>query len=149
MLKVYCILFAGSTGLPAANFAHVVCIFYFSKLAEILPGTLDALAYADFENKYQDLLALVRYFRNEAARQVPADLKSFVPQMELIDQFDQVLFDCKLDAIKSVARRVCPAPRRAEETAVSREFSATAPGNTAQGRRVDWGALSSSSITAR
>jgi hypothetical protein len=101
VLRVYCVLFAGSTGLPAANFAHVVCIFYFSKLAEILPASLDALAYADFANKYQDLLALVRYFRNEAARQVPADLESFVPQMELIDQFDQVLFDGKLEAIKS------------------------------------------------
>jgi hypothetical protein len=102
VLKVYCILFTGVTDLPAENCAHVVSIFYFSKLAEILPGTLGALAYADFENKYQDLLALVRYFRSQAIDKVPADLKSFVPQEELIDQFNEVLFNCKLDAIKSV-----------------------------------------------
>jgi hypothetical protein len=102
VLRVYCVLFAGMTDLPAANFPHVVSIFYISKLAEIFPGELDALAYADFENKYQDLLALVRYFRSEAIANVPADLKSFVPQQELIDDFDEILFSCKLSAIKGV-----------------------------------------------
>jgi hypothetical protein len=102
VLKVFCILFTGVTDLPAENYAHVVSIYYFSKLAEILPAGLNALAYADFENKYQDLLALVRYFRSQAMDNVPADLKSFVPQEELIDQFDQVLFDCKLEAIKAI-----------------------------------------------
>jgi hypothetical protein len=102
VLRVYCGLFAGMTDLPAANFPHVVSIFYISKLAEILPAALDALAYADFENKYQDLMALVRYFRSDAMAKVPADLKSFVPQQELIDDFDEVLFNCKLSAIKGV-----------------------------------------------
>lgn len=102
VLQVYCALFTGVTDLPGENYAHVVCIYYFSKLAEILPSTLNALAYADFENKYQDLLALVRYFRSQAIATVPADLKAFVPQAELIDEFDQVLFSCKLEAIKAV-----------------------------------------------
>jgi hypothetical protein len=110
VLQVYCTLFAGVNDLPAENYAHVVCIFYFTKLAEILPSTLDALAYADFENKYQDLLALVRYFRSDRMASVPADLRAFVPQEELIDQFDQVLFNCMLQAVKAVndeyARRV-------------------------------------------
>jgi hypothetical protein len=60
------------------------------------------LAYADSENKYQDLPALVRYFRSDRMATVPADLRAFVPQEELIDQFDQVLFNCMLQAIKAV-----------------------------------------------
>jgi hypothetical protein len=102
VLKVYCTLFIGLNGLPPENFAHVVSIFYFSKLAEILPQRLDALGYADFENKYQDLLALVRFFRSEVANKVPSDLKSFVPRAQLIEQFDQVLYSCKVEAVKSV-----------------------------------------------
>ena len=102
VLRVYCVLFGGVNDLRADRRAHVVSIFYFSKLSEILPATLDALAYADFENRYQDLLALVRYFRNEITANVPADLKTFVPEAELIDQFDEVLFNCKLDPVKAV-----------------------------------------------
>ena len=102
VLTVYCTLFAGTAGLPNPNFAHAVSIYYFTKLAEILPLALDALAYADFENKYQDLLGLVRYFRSEAAGNVSPDLQAFIPREELIDHFDQVLFTCKLDPIKSI-----------------------------------------------
>lgn len=102
VLKVYCTLFSGLAGLPPENFAHVVSVFYFSKLAEILPLRLDALGYADFANKYEDLRALVRYFRNEASGKVPADLKSFVPQARLIEQLDQVLYACQGAAIKAI-----------------------------------------------
>jgi hypothetical protein len=102
VFKVWCILFAGKTGLPEESFAQVVCIFYFSKLAEILPERLDALAYKDFENKYQDLLALVRYFRSGALKQLPATLKNYAPQLQLIDDFSEVLHGCKLEAIESV-----------------------------------------------
>ena len=116
VLQVYCALFAGVNDLPGENYAHVVCIYYFSKLAEILPSTLNALAYADFENKYQDLLALVRYFRSDAMTNVPEELKAFVPREELIDQFDQVLFNCMLEAIKAVndeyARRLSALRKR-------------------------------------
>ena len=72
VLRVYCVLFGRREHLRADRRAHVVSIFYFSKLSEILPATLDALAYADFENRYQDLLALVRYFRSEITANVPA-----------------------------------------------------------------------------
>jgi hypothetical protein len=102
VLTVYCTLFAGTADLPNADFAQAVSIYYFSKLAEILPSALDALGYADFENKYQDLLGLVRFFRSEAARNISTDLQVFIPQEELIDQFDQVLFNCKLGPIKSI-----------------------------------------------
>jgi len=102
VLRVYCTLFTGVNDIPAQNFAQVVCIYYFTRLSEILPAALDALAYADFENKYQDLVALARYFRSDAMANVPADLKAFVPKEELVDEFDQVLFNCKLEPIKAV-----------------------------------------------
>jgi hypothetical protein len=102
VLQVYCVLFTGTEGLQAAQFPHAVSIYYFTKLAEILPDSLDALAYDNFENKYQDLLGLVRFFRTEAAGRVSADLQAFLPQEDLIDHFDSVLFECKLDPIRSV-----------------------------------------------
>jgi len=102
VIRVHCILFATVNDLRPENYAHVVCIYYFSKLAEILPSALNGLAYGEFENKYQDLLALARYFRSQAMAAVPADLQAFVPQEELIDEFDHVLFSCKLEAIKAV-----------------------------------------------
>ena len=101
-LTVYCPLFAG---LPFPNqdvYAHVVSIFYFTKLAEILPEELDELGFADFENRYQDLMGLTRYFRNEEKDKVPTDLKPFWPQIDLIDHFDEVLFACKLEPIRSL-----------------------------------------------
>jgi hypothetical protein len=102
ILTVYCALFTGTTGLPGEFFAHVVSIYYMSKLAETLPASLDALAWADFENKCQDLLALTHHFRDEKGATVTADLKQFVPQEELIDHFDQVLYGCNLDAMRAV-----------------------------------------------
>ena len=102
VLTVYCQLFAGTTGLPAQNWAHAVSIYYLTKLSEILPDSLDALGYADFENKYQDLVGLVRFFRSEAVAQIPNTLTEFVPKEDLVDHFDEVLFSCKLDPIKSV-----------------------------------------------
>ena len=106
LLTVYCFLFSGTTAgsseLPESFYAHAVSIYYFSKLSEILPATLDALAFADFENKYQDLLSLLRYFRSEAVATISEQFQIFIPQEDLIDHFDDVLFSCKLDPIKSI-----------------------------------------------
>jgi hypothetical protein len=102
VMTVYCTLFSGTADLPNPNFAQAVSIYYFSKLAEIMPTAIDALAYADFENKYQDLLGLVRFFRSDAISNIPSDLHTFLPQEDLIDHFDQVLFSCKLDPIRSI-----------------------------------------------
>jgi hypothetical protein len=102
VLTVYCQLFVGTTDLPPANQPHAVSIYYISKLAEILPSSLDALAYADFENKYQDLLGLIRYFRSDQIKNISHDLTAFIPQEELIDTCEEILFGCKLDSIKSV-----------------------------------------------
>ena len=102
ILMVYCALFTGTVGLPNSFFAHAVSIYYMSALSDTLPASLDALAYADFENKCQDLLSLTRYLRSEASKNVAADLQQFIPQEELIDHFDQVLYACNLDAVKAL-----------------------------------------------
>ena len=102
ILMVYCFLFAGTSDLPEKYWAHAVSIYYLTKLAEVLPASLDALGFSDFENKYQDLMGLVRYFRSDAVTQISDDLKQFIPQEELIDHFDHVLFSCKLEPIRAV-----------------------------------------------
>ncbi|MDD1617183.1 MAG: hypothetical protein LUQ28_12025, partial [Methylococcaceae bacterium] len=99
LFLVYCQLFSGTVAPDPKYYAHIVSIYYFSKLAEILPLSLNQLGYANFENKYQDLLELTRYFRGTV--QVSTDLQQFIPQEELIDHFDQVLFSCKLQAVKA------------------------------------------------
>lgn len=102
VLTVYCVLFAGTTDLPQKNFAHVVSIYYLTKLAEVLPASLDALGFADFQNKYQDLMGLIRFFRSEAVANISAEFKNFIPQEDLIDHFDEVLFSCKLEPIRAI-----------------------------------------------
>lgn len=102
VLTVYCTLFAGTQDLPPQYNAHVVGIYYLSKLSETLPDSLNQLGYADFENKYQDLLELIRYLRNLELASVPATFQEFVPKEDLIDHFDQVLFSCRLEAFKAL-----------------------------------------------
>jgi hypothetical protein len=102
MFWLYCALFYGTERPDPSAHPHVVAIYYFSKLAEILTPTLAALDYADFENKYQDLMSLIRFLRSSAASTIPADLKSFLPQDEFMDLCEGVLLGCKLDAVKAV-----------------------------------------------
>lgn len=102
VLKVYCPLFTGTTGLAEEYWAHAVSVYYFIKLAHVLPFSLDTLAYADFENKYQDLIGLIRFFRSDAVSTISDEFKKFIPQKDLIDHFDQVLFSCKLIPIKAI-----------------------------------------------
>ena len=101
VLLVYCVLFAGTASPTSTYFAHIVAIYYCMKLSEILPDSLNELGYDDFENKYQDLMGLVRYFRSDAVERISSDLEEFIPQEELIDYFDQVLFACKFEPIKA------------------------------------------------
>ena len=102
VVLVYCSLFNGTQPPDSASYPRVVAIYYISKLAESLPPTLAAMDYADFENKYQDLLALIRYFRSDAVAQITPDLKNFLPEEEFIDFCEGILFSCKLDALKAV-----------------------------------------------
>jgi len=102
ILLVYCALFTGTVVPDEKYYAHIVSIYYFTKLAEILPNSLDDLGYENFENKYQDLMGLIRYFRSEAVQNISPELTAFIPQEDLIDHFDHVLFSCKFEPIKAV-----------------------------------------------
>lgn len=99
---VYCVLFNGTLPPEQASYPRVVAIYYISKLAESLPPTLAAMDYPDFENKYQDLLALIQFFRSDAVAQITPDLKNFLPEEEFIDFCEGILYSCKLDALKAV-----------------------------------------------
>ncbi|MBO2011556.1 hypothetical protein [Hymenobacter negativus] len=99
---VFCLLFQHAAAPQPEFYPHVVAIYYFEKLAEILPPSLSAVGFDDLENKYEDLLALARYFRSEAAANFPADLAKFLPQEDLIDQFDEVLYSAKLGALRAL-----------------------------------------------
>jgi len=102
LFLVYCVLFNGTQPPDADAYPNVVAIYYISKLSEILPPRLDQLNYADFENKYQDLMALIRYLRSDAVTKITQDLQVFLPEEEFIDLCEGILFSCKLDAIKAV-----------------------------------------------
>jgi len=100
---VYCPLFAGGTPIPDPFRAHGVGVYYFSKLAEVLPQELDTLSFADFENKYQDLISLLRYLRKEVSKvPLPPGLAQFAPREELVDHFDEVLYSCKLEPMRAI-----------------------------------------------
>nr|WP_315219943.1 hypothetical protein [uncultured Duganella sp.] len=102
ILMLFCAIFTGTTGLAPRFFAHAVSIYYMTKLAQTLPSSLDALAFADFENKCEDLLALTHHFRDQETDSVTDDLKQFVPQEALIDHFDKVLYGCNLEAMRAL-----------------------------------------------
>lgn len=102
LFYLYCALFTGALPPDQSAYPRVVAIYYCSKLAEALDPSLGALNYADFANKYQDLMALIRYLRSDVVYKVPADLTGFVPQDEFVDLCESVLMGCKLDAIKAV-----------------------------------------------
>lgn len=99
---VFCLLFQHAAAPAPEFYPHVVAIYYFEKLAEMLPPSLSAVGFEDLENKYEDLLALARYFRSEAAANFPADLAKFLPQEDLIDQFDEVLYSAKLASLRAL-----------------------------------------------
>jgi hypothetical protein len=129
VLQVYCVLFANtSPQLQSQFFAHAVSVYYLSKLSEALPASLDALAYADFENKYQDLVALTRFLRSDASRDIGADLQQFFPVEALIDQFDQVLYGCHLDPMKALHDEFLRRVRDAKSRLFLAPFLQTNPG---------------------
>jgi hypothetical protein len=102
VLRVYCTLFSNTIWPDSAFYPHVVAIYYISKLAESVPPTLASLDYADFENRYQDLMGLIRFLRSQAIQEITPDLKNFLPKEEFIDLCEALLMDCKLEAVKAV-----------------------------------------------
>ncbi|MBJ7312001.1 hypothetical protein ACFOLJ_23565 [Rugamonas sp. CCM 8940] len=128
VLIVYCALFSGTVGLPGEFFAHAVSIYYMSKLAETLPASLDVLAFADFENKCQDLLGLTHFFRDQQSAAVSADLQQFMPKEELIDHFDQVLYGANLGAMRAVHDEFLARMRQLKQQQVLAFFLQKHPG---------------------
>ena len=137
VLTVYCLLFAGTVPPEPGYYAHIVSVYYFTKLAEILPSSLDKLGYADFENKYQDLLGLIRYFRSDAKKNISVELEKFIPQEDLIDQFDQVLFSCKLEPIKATHEEYARRLREVKKKQFPEFLPSKKSGCSAQSRCAD------------
>ncbi|MEI7748523.1 MAG: hypothetical protein WCI81_05560 [Chlorobiaceae bacterium] len=100
--RVCRLLLHGTANLPETNYVHVVSIYFYTKLSETLPESLDALAYADFENKYQDLLSLMRYLCSAMVNTLSTEYKLFSSQGSVTGHFNDVLFSSKLDSIKSL-----------------------------------------------
>ncbi len=128
VLIVYCALFSGTVGLPAEFFAYAVSIYYMTKLSETLPASLDVLAFADFENKCQDLLGLTHFFRDQQSAAVSTDLQQFMPKEELIDHFDQVLYGSNLDAMRAVHDEFLARMRQLKQQQVLAFFLQKHPG---------------------
>jgi hypothetical protein len=128
ILMVYCGLFTGTTGLQGKYYPQVVSIYYMTKLSETLPDKLDALAYADFENKCQDLLALTRNFRGDSRANVPGSLSEFVPQEDLVDHFDQILYGCNLQAVHALVEEFQRRLRQLKQQQVLGYFLQQHPG---------------------
>ncbi len=100
--KVCRVLLNGTTSLPETNYVHVVSIYYYTKLSEALAVTLDALTYSDFENKYQDLLSLMRFLCSALLSTISAEYKLFSSQGTMVSHYNDVLFSSKFDSIKSL-----------------------------------------------
>lgn len=101
MTYIYSELFSGTQRPNGEANPHVAAIYYFSKLAESLPPTLGALNYADFEHKYQDMLALIRFFRSSITSVVPREVGGPAPDEAFLDLCESILLDSRLDAIKA------------------------------------------------
>ncbi|MFC3443807.1 hypothetical protein ACFOKF_21895 [Sphingobium rhizovicinum] len=95
-------LFGSTTGLTSTYFPHATSIYYLSKLSDLLPDSLDALDFATFENRYGDLLRLLRFFRFQAAERTADDAPAVSLYEELVDLCDALLIGTKLDPIKAV-----------------------------------------------
>lgn len=128
VLPVYCVLFTNKQNIPAENYPHAVATYYLMKLADILPDKISQLGFADFQNKYQDLMGLIRFFRGEEARAIPTALQAYAPEEELIDYFDHILFACKLDPIQAIHAEFERRKRRLRDQLLLTNFIRQHPG---------------------
>ncbi|MCB0550982.1 MAG: carboxypeptidase-like regulatory domain-containing protein, partial [Phaeodactylibacter sp.] len=97
------LLILQSGNVPSTFIYHILYIYYIVKLSETLPPNLSQLNFADFENKYEDLMAIVRQINNILQLQTPGNTgPGQLDVDELSDQLDHLLYTCKLDPIRSV-----------------------------------------------
>lgn len=102
ILKIVKLLLIGTSGLSEDNFSLLILIFYLTHLSEALPDHIDKLNYAGFENKCEDVLALIRLVRSAVAAKLSTVLKDYIPQEDFIDHLDQLLFACKHEPFRAV-----------------------------------------------
>ena len=122
-------------GLPSENFAHAVSIYYFSKLAEILPGRWTRWLMRISKTSIRTCWGWSAFSVREAIGDVSADLQTFMPQEELIDHFDEVLFNCKLHPIKAVHDEYVRRIGELKKKQFLSDFPTAPSGHPAQGGR--------------
>ncbi len=105
LLKIAKLLLIGTTGLDGDYLPFLVLIFYLTHLADALPDSLDTLDTAEFENKGEDVIALVHFVRDTVATKLSSVLSEFIPQEDLIDHLDQLLSACRLEPFKATSEQ--------------------------------------------
>ena len=121
-------LIANKQGLSQAFFAHATLIYYLTALAQAIPLSLEALDYANVENRCQDLRALTRFYRSLENATAHTDLRRFALQEDLIDHFDQILYGSALDAIKALHAEFLRRIRELKQQRVLATFLRQHPG---------------------
>jgi len=91
--------------IPPKYHRQTAILYYISSLADMVPSRLSALNQPTFLNRYQDLLAFLRYYRMKLLSQPlpePSELMDYARAEHFIDLCDTILFGNKLEAINSV-----------------------------------------------
>ncbi|WP_341487014.1 SprB repeat-containing protein [Pararhizobium sp. A13] len=88
--------------IPARYHFQTAIVYYISSLADVVPDRLAALSQPTFLNRYQDLLAFLRYFRMVVGDIPVPELGEYAFAEHFIDLCDTILFGDKLEAINSV-----------------------------------------------
>jgi hypothetical protein len=125
---VHAMLIGGKLGLSELFYPHATLIYYMTTLAMALPATFDKLDFADVENKGQDLLALTRFYRNQEGATIHTDLRRFIPQEDLVDHFDQILYGSTIDAIRALHEEYLRRLREVKQLQVLGYFLRQHPG---------------------
>ncbi|MGR9505538.1 hypothetical protein ACU8MW_17705 [Rhizobium leguminosarum] len=92
----------GPTDISAQRHALAAIIYYVSSVADVLPNRLEALVHPMFLNRYQDLLALLRFYRSVLVQASVSDLQSFAPIEQFVDLCEAILFGGRLESINSL-----------------------------------------------
>ncbi len=88
--------------IPPKYHRQTAILYYISSLADMVPSRLSALDGPTFLNRYQDLLAFLRYYRMQLLIQPTQELTEYARAEHFIDLCDTILFGNKLEAINSL-----------------------------------------------
>jgi hypothetical protein len=90
-------LFPENSGLDSLAQACVIILYYILKLAEQSTASLENLVLSDLQNKYEDLLALLRFARAEMD-----GINTDTIQLLLFELCEEALLNSQLESIKVV-----------------------------------------------